>query len=50
MFENLALSDCAAHDCTFVALARQLLTRLFTMGKKILHAFPDRAVPLILLP
>lgn len=50
VFEHVAHSACSAYDCEFVALAHQLGTRLFTMDKKILRAFPDRAVPLTLIP
>ncbi len=39
-------SDCSAYDCEFVALATKLDTKLFTMDKKILRAFPNRALPL----
>ncbi len=39
-------SDCSAYDCEFVALARRLDTRLFTMDGKLLKAFPDVAVAL----
>jgi predicted nucleic acid-binding protein len=39
-------SDCSAYDCEFVALAQQLDLHLVTMDKKLLKAFPDRAVPL----
>jgi predicted nucleic acid-binding protein len=50
-FEVLQLvreSDCSAYDCEFVALAKHLGVRLFTMDKKLLRAFPDCAVPLAL--
>lgn len=40
-------SDCSAYDCEFVALAEQLGTRLVTMDKKLLKAFPTIAVPLV---
>ncbi|MGA2551393.1 MAG: type II toxin-antitoxin system VapC family toxin [Burkholderiaceae bacterium] len=40
-------SDCSAYDCEFVALAHELETRLFTMDKKILRAFPTLAVSLV---
>lgn len=39
-------SDCSAYDCEFVALAIGLGTRLVTMDKKLLRAFPSRAVAL----
>lgn len=39
-------SSCSAYDCEFVALARQLRTRLVTADQKILKAFPETAVSL----
>ena len=39
-------SDCSAYDCEFVALAIKLDTRLVTMDKKLLRAFPKWAVGL----
>ncbi|CAN5157678.1 type II toxin-antitoxin system VapC family toxin [soil metagenome] len=39
-------SDCSAYDCEFVALAIKLNTRLVTADKKLLRAFPGRAVGL----
>ena len=39
-------SDCSAYDCEFVALAQRLDVKLYTMDKKVLRAFPGRAVPL----
>jgi predicted nucleic acid-binding protein len=39
-------SDCAAYDCQFIALAASLETRLVTMDKRLLRAFPKRAVTL----
>lgn len=39
-------SDCSAYDCEFVALASQLNTKLVTLDKKVLRAFPKRAVHL----
>jgi predicted nucleic acid-binding protein len=39
-------SDCSAHDCEFVALAIQLDIKLVTMDRKLLKAFPERAVAL----
>ena len=37
-------SRCSAYDCEFVALAIDLGTRLVTMDREILRAFPDVAV------
>lgn len=39
-------SDCSADDCEFVALANKLNAPLVTVDKKLLKAFPARAVPL----
>jgi len=39
-------SDCSAYDCEFVALAQRLGTRLVTMDKKLLKAFPGLTIPL----
>ena len=39
-------SNCSAYDCEFVALAIKLNTPLVTMDKKLLRAFPKRAVML----
>jgi predicted nucleic acid-binding protein len=39
-------SDCSAYDCEFVALAMKLDTKLITMDKKLLRAFPKRAIAL----
>ena len=39
-------SDCSAYDCEFIALAIKLDTRLVTADKKLLKAFPKRAVAL----
>ena len=39
-------SDCSAYDCEFMALAKKLETKLVTMDKKLLKAFPGRAVAL----
>ncbi len=39
-------SDCSAYDCEFVALAMRLNTKLFTMDKKLLRAFPKRTIAL----
>jgi predicted nucleic acid-binding protein len=40
-------SDCSAYDCEFVALAERLGTKLVTMDKKVLKAFPKHAVSLV---
>lgn len=37
-------SDCSAYDCEFIALAKKLGTKLVTMDKKLLKAFPQHAV------
>ena len=37
-------SDCSAYDCEFIALALKLDTKLFTMDKKLLRAFPSRTL------
>lgn len=42
-------SDCSAYDCEFIALAMKLNTRLVTMDKKLLRAFPARALALDLV-
>ncbi len=40
-------SDCTAYECEFITLAIQLDTRLVTMDKQLLRAFPSRAVALV---
>ena len=40
-------SDCSAYDCEFISLAVRLETTLVTMDKKLLGAFPKRAVALV---
>ena len=37
-------SDCSAYDCEFIALAMKLDSKLVTMDKKLLRAFPKRAI------
>ena len=39
-------SDCSAYDCEFIALAIKLDTKLITMDKKLLRAFPRLAIAL----
>lgn len=39
-------SDCSAYDCEFVALALKLNTKLVTMDKKLIKAFPKYTVVL----
>ncbi len=39
-------SGCSAYDCEFIALARKLNTRLVTVDKKLLRAFPTQAMAL----
>lgn len=39
-------SDCSAYDCEFIALAMKLDTKLVTMDKKLLQAFPRRTIAL----
>ena len=39
-------SDCSAYDCEFIALAIKLDTKLVTMDRKLVKAFPARAVAL----
>lgn len=39
-------STCSAYDCEFIALAIKLDTKLMTMDKKLLQAFPKRAMRL----
>ena len=46
VFELARDSDCSAYDCEFVALAMKLDTKLVTMDKKLLRAFPKRAITL----
>jgi predicted nucleic acid-binding protein len=39
-------SDCSAYDCEFIALAMKLDAKLVTEDKKLLRAFPTRAMAL----
>ncbi|HUG21035.1 hypothetical protein [Piscinibacter sp.] len=36
-------TDCSAYDCEFIAFAIKLNTKLVTVDKKLLRAFPTRA-------
>lgn len=46
VLELVRNSDCSAYDCEFIALALQLGTKLVTMDKKLLRAFPACAMAL----
>jgi predicted nucleic acid-binding protein len=46
VLELVRNSDCSAYDCEFIALAMKLDTTLITMDKKLLRAFPRRAIAL----
>ena len=46
VLELVRESDCSAYDCEFMALAMKLDTKLITMDRKLLRAFPKRAVAL----
>ena len=46
VLERVRDSDCSAYDCEFIALAEKLDVKLVTMDKKLLKAFPGRAVAL----
>ncbi len=39
-------SDCTAYDCEFVAIAMHIGTKLVTMDKKLLRAFPKHTTAL----
>ncbi len=47
VLELVAISDCTAYDCEYVAVAIGLGVRLVTMDAAVLKAFPDVAVPLV---
>lgn len=46
VLELVRQSDCTAYDCEFVTLANRLGTRLVTMDKKLLKAFPKQTYAL----
>ena len=46
VLELVQQSDCSAYDCEFIALAMKLDTKLVTLDKKLLRAFPKRAMAL----
>lgn len=46
VWELVRDSDCSAYDCEFIALAMKLDTKLVTRDKKLLRAFPKRAITL----
>ena len=46
VLELVRNSDCSAYDCEFIALAVKMDTKLITMDKKLLRAFPKRAASL----
>ena len=46
VLELVRNSDCSAYDCEFIALAMRLDTIMVTMDKKLLRAFPKRAIAL----
>lgn len=44
VLELVRETDCSAYDCEFAALAIRLGARLVTMDRKLLSAFPKRAM------
>ncbi len=42
----VAVGNCSAHDCEFVALAQELGVALVTMDKLLLRDFPNTAISL----
>lgn len=47
VLELVRQSDCSAYDCEFVALAKQLGTRLATCDKKVLRNFVSVAFSIV---
>ena len=46
VLDLVAVSDCSAYDCEYVALARHLHVKLVTTDNKILRSFPETAIEL----
>jgi predicted nucleic acid-binding protein len=46
VLDLVAVSDCSAYDCEYVALARHLNVKLVTTDNKILGSFPETAIEL----
>lgn len=46
VLDLVALGNCSAYDCEFVALAQELGSPLVTVDKQLLRTFPDVAVSL----
>jgi len=46
VLDLVAVSDCSAYDCEYVALARHLQVKLVTTDSKILRSFPETAIEL----
>ncbi len=46
VLDLVAVSDCSAYDCEYVALARHIHVKLVTTDNKILQSFPETAIEL----
>lgn len=46
VLQLVAESHCSAYDCQFIALARDLDTRLVTSDRQLLRSFPDDTISL----
>ena len=46
VLDSVAVSDCSAYDCEYVALAKHLNVKLVTVDNKILQSFPETAIEL----